>query len=284
MNQCQGNGLKSNETHRYKWVGAKALGGRMTNWKIKEVDGEEREWPKETRAEVEEALEEFDWMDLMVISPTGEELSREEFLNIDESGTEQLQEPEIVEEAEAIAEQNEPNVSKSEAYKQMEDANEEIAEKMKEGYEERNDIEPAKGGENAPTPTENAVPEPSQLTSDPLDVISKNADQFTDNIRGKTTINRQGYAVLAERFNISVEAKPVTLPSESDFEYSEFKAVATTEDGQTYTGFGSAHVNRDDGDDKHLLAELAETRAMKRATAWATGVGMTAMEELQNEL
>ena len=143
------------------------------------------------------------------------------------------------------------------------------------------------------SPTENiepdtrqteAIPEPSNLTSDPLDVISKNAKQFTESIRGKTVINRQGYAVLAERFNISVEAEPVTLPSETDFEYAEFRAVATTEDGQTYTGFGSAHVDRQDGDDPYLLAELAETRAMKRCTAWATGVGMTAVSELKNEL
>jgi len=129
-----------------------------------------------------------------------------------------------------------------------------------------------------------AIPEPSQLTSDPLDVISKNADQFTDTIKGTVTINRQGYAVLAERFNISVEAEPETLASETDFEYAEFRAVATTEDGKTYSGFGSAHTDRDTNDDPHLLNELAETRAMKRCCAWATGVGMTAVEELQNDI
>lgn len=127
------------------------------------------------------------------------------------------------------------------------------------------------------------IPEPSQLTSDPLDVISKNADQFTDTIKGKVTINRQGYAVLAERFGISVKAEPVMLASETDFEYAEFRAVATTDDGQEYTGFGSAHTKRDTNDSPYLLNELAETRAMKRATAWATGVGMTAVEELEGD-
>lgn len=126
------------------------------------------------------------------------------------------------------------------------------------------------------------IPEPSNLTSDPLDVISKNANQFTDDIKGKTVINRQGYAVLAERFDISVVADPVTLPSEADNDYAEFRAIATTDDGKEYSGFGSASVDR--GDDSTLLAELAETRAMKRATAWATGVGMTAVSELENEL
>jgi len=107
---------------------------------------------------------------------------------------------------------------------------------------------------------------------------------FVDQIQGVPTINRKGYAVLAEHFNVSVTAEPITLPSETDFEYAEFRAVATTEDGQEYSGFGSAHINRQDGDDPHLLAELAETRAMKRATAWATGVGITAYTEMSNSL
>jgi len=37
-------------------------------------------------------------------------------------------------------------------------------------------------------------------------------------------------------------------------------------------------------DDAYLLAELAETRAMKRAVAWASGVGMTAASEMMGSL
>ena len=119
------------------------------------------------------------------------------------------------------------------------------------------------------------------IATDPLSVMPKH---FVDQVQGVLTINRKGYAVLAEHFNVSVTAEPITLPSETDFEYAEFRAIATTEDGQEYSGFGSAHVNRQDGDDKHLLAELAETRAMKRATAWATGVGITDYTEMSNSL
>jgi hypothetical protein len=126
----------------------------------------------------------------------------------------------------------------------------------------------------------NAVAE-KDIATDPLSVMPKH---FVDQIQGVPTINRKGYAVLAEHFNVSVTAEPITLPSETDFEYAEFRAVATTEDGQEYSGFGSAHINRQDGDDPHLLAELAETRAMKRATAWATGVGITAYTEMSNSL
>ena len=119
------------------------------------------------------------------------------------------------------------------------------------------------------------------ITTDPLSVMP---GHFVDTIQGVPTINRKGYAVLAEHFGVSVKAEPVTLPSETDFEYAEFRAVATTEEGAEYSGFGSAHIDRMDGDDPHLLAELAETRAMKRACAWATGVGITAYTEMTNSL
>ncbi|AFH22775.1 hypothetical protein OSG_eHP34_00210 [environmental Halophage eHP-34] len=119
------------------------------------------------------------------------------------------------------------------------------------------------------------------ISDDPLSVMP---GHFVDTIQGTPTINRKGYAVLAEHYGISVVATAVTLPGETDHTYAEFRALATTEDGQEYSGFGSAHVDRQDGDDPHLLAELAETRAMKRAVAWATGVGMTAQEEMEGSL
>jgi len=131
-------------------------------------------------------------------------------------------------------------------------------------------------------PTADDLPEePPSVEEDPVDWLP---GHFVDTIQGVPTVNRKGYAVIASKYGVEVTAEPVTLPSESDFEYAEFRAVAVTEDGREYSGFGSAHVDRQDGDDKHLLAELAETRAMKRATAWATGVGMTAASELMGEL
>jgi len=107
---------------------------------------------------------------------------------------------------------------------------------------------------------------------------------FIDEIQGVPTVNRKGYCMIASKYGVSVTAEPVTTASESGFEYAEFRAIATTEDGKEYSGFGSAHVDRQDGDDAHLLNELAETRALKRACAWATGIGLTAIEELKNEL
>jgi hypothetical protein len=120
------------------------------------------------------------------------------------------------------------------------------------------------------------LPDAPGVSEDPLTWMPTH---FIDHIDGVPAINRKGYSVLAEQYDISVTAEPLSIPSESDWEYAEFRAVATTPDGREYSGFGSAHVDR--GDDKTLLGEMAETRAVKRATANATGVGTVAIEEMQ---
>jgi len=136
--------------------------------------------------------------------------------------------------------------------------------------------------ENKPdTSQSEGIPSKPPIDEDPVDWMPQH---FVDTIQGVPTVNRKGYAVIASRKGISVTSEPVTLASETDFEYAEFKATATTESGETYSGFGSAHINRKDGDDQHLLNELAETRAMKRAVTWASGVGMTAVEEMEGKL
>jgi len=130
-------------------------------------------------------------------------------------------------------------------------------------------------------PQVNDLPDEPSVSEDPVQWLPSH---FIDRIQGVPTVNRKGYAVIASKYGVSVTAEPVTLPGETDHEYAEFQAIAIYAEGNEYSGFGSAHVDRMDGDDPYLLAELAETRAMKRATAWATGIGMTAMSEMQGEL
>lgn len=132
----------------------------------------------------------------------------------------------------------------------------------------------------ADAPVDDDLPDDPPIDQDPVNWLPSH---FVDEIQGVPTVNRKGYAVIASKYGISVEAEPITLPSDTGFDHAEFKATAETPDGQQYTGFGSAHVDRGDGDDPHLLGELAETRAMKRAVAWASGVGLTAIEELQGD-
>jgi hypothetical protein len=119
------------------------------------------------------------------------------------------------------------------------------------------------------------------LDTDPIEWMPSH---FVDEIQGVPTLNRKGYAVMAEQFGVSAKAEPIVRASESDFEYAEYRGVAVTADGVEYTDIGSAHVERMDGDDKYLLNELAATRAKKRAASWALGVGMTAKEEMDNTL
>ena len=138
-------------------------------------------------------------------------------------------------------------------------------------------VEAPQGPTDAPEPIPERKP---GLAEDPVDWMPSH---FVDSIQGVPTVNRKGYCVIAEQYGVSVTAEPVTLASETDFEYAEFQAIAE-KDGQEYSGFGSAHVDRMDGDDEFLLNELAETRAMKRAVAWATGMGITAIEEMKGEL
>jgi len=175
---------------------------------------------------------------------------------------------------------------KAAGIKQMVDAPGEI-EVVQGSYESYSDYQHGTGEvdpeivDHSPGQENTDVPTNPDVTDDPVDWMPSH---FIDEIQGVPTVNRKGYAVIAAQYGVSVVAEPVVRASETDFQHAEFKAIATTQDGQEYSGFGSAHVDRMDGDDKHLLNELAETRAMKRATAWATCVGMTAIEEMQQSL
>jgi len=131
-----------------------------------------------------------------------------------------------------------------------------------------------------PQPTEEDIETTPSVEDDPVDWLP---DHFIDHIQGVPTVNRKGYEAIASKYDVSVTAEPVVRASETDFEYAEFQATAYTPDGTEYSGFVSAHVNRDNGDSPYLLNELAETRALKRAVSWATGIGLTAVEELQGE-
>lgn len=118
------------------------------------------------------------------------------------------------------------------------------------------------------------------VDADPLTAMP---GHFVDRIEGEPTINKKGYCVLAERFGISVTSEALVSASETDFEYAEWKATATTEDGREYSGTGSAHIERGSGnntDDPYVLNEQAETRAMKRAVQWATGIGIVGYAEM----
>ena len=121
---------------------------------------------------------------------------------------------------------------------------------------------------------------PDSVRTDPLDVVP---EYMVDYVEGQPAINKRGYAVIANRFDIAVEAEAITTAGETDHEYAEFKARAwKKEDGpeHAYTGHATARASEDRRGMADNLNEMAETRAMKRAVAWASGVGILAWEEL----
>jgi hypothetical protein len=136
------------------------------------------------------------------------------------------------------------------------------------------------------SPTENIEPDtdgydlPDDGPSVDEDPLVWMPDEFTDTIDGTVSINRKGMEVLAHHYDIECSTdvcEPLTTPDRV-----VFKATAIDAEGDTYSAFGSACEAR--GDDAGLLIEMADTRAYKRAISRATGVGMVAVEELQNEL
>jgi len=228
----------------------------MNDWEVRDKESN-RTWYKDSKEEAEQAVEEFGHIrDLEVIPPDGEEAVH------------------VTEDNELVQQggQTESDSKASESDDKAEQEN------KSNGTDSKTNSAEAV----AETPTVADVPQAKPaVDEDPVDWMP---EHFVDTIQGVPTVNRKGYAVIAAKYNVSVTAEPVVTAGETDFEYAEFKATAKTEEGQTYSGYGSAHVKRGDGDGKYLLNELAETRAMKRATAWATGIGMTAASELMGSL
>jgi len=210
----------------------------MNQWKIKEVDGD-RVWHKDSKAAVEDALEEFgDVMDLEVESPNGEERA-----NITEDGTVVLQ------------------GGKSEAKTEPVEA---------EPVETMDDT--GNGTNPTATGTDVSEPVPAQMPvdTDPLDILP---DYMIDKVQGKPTLNKRGLSVLAFHYGITVTDREILVsPHESDWEYAIVETTIENADGNTFVGTGTAHVDR--GDDKDVLLELAETRSYKRAVSFGTGTGI----------
>lgn len=118
-----------------------------------------------------------------------------------------------------------------------------------------------------------------ELGTDPLNILPKH---MVDDIQGKTAVNKRGYAMIAERYGIAVSAEILHYPWDNDEGRAVCRAVATTDDGREYSGVGTAAES--DGDMPEQLLELAETRSLKRAVSWASGVGIVSYQELMGQL
>lgn len=140
-------------------------------------------------------------------------------------------------------------------------------------------------------PASESVPAPSlpsempdSVQTDPLDIVP---EYMITTVEGQPTINKRGYAVIANHFDIRVRSEAITTAGETDHEYAEFRATAW-ERGESpergYTGHATARATEDRRGIENNLNEMAETRAMKRAVAWASGMGILAWEEMAEYL
>jgi hypothetical protein len=117
------------------------------------------------------------------------------------------------------------------------------------------------------------------LQDDPLELLPSH---MIDTIQGEPAINKRGYAMIAERFGVEVQSRIVVFPWDNDENRAVARATAETEDGKQYTDYASACA--DDGDMSDQIIELASTRALKRVTGWATGLGIVSYHELSEQL
>lgn len=117
------------------------------------------------------------------------------------------------------------------------------------------------------------------LDTDPLNVLPA---FMVDTIQGAQAVNKRGYAMIAERYDIEVSTEMVQSPWDNDEGRVVCKATAVTDDDKTYTAYGTACES--DGDDSKNLIELADTRSQKRAVQWASGFGIVGYQELTGQL
>lgn len=105
--------------------------------------------------------------------------------------------------------------------------------------------------------------------------------EFIVNLKGKEYVTYEGLLDVAHQMKLhSIETELVQVPTKENNDICIVKAVAKTEDGKSFEGYGDAdpsNVNRLIA--KHLI-RMAETRAKARALRDLTNIGMTAIEEI----
>lgn len=221
----------------------------MTNWTIKEIGGDEREWPKENYGEVEEALEQFDWMDLEVITPTGETLTRQEFLDGQTNGKESKDDAPT---GETTSKDKKADTGES---------GEDIEGRMAEGYQQVDETK--------------AI---DALAQNPIDWLqSKNSD-YTNTVKGTPAISKRGFRYIQSQFSISTTSEVVKFLD--DPLGVIIWARAELPDGRKAEAHGEGYQFESGVDDNEFV-RYADTRAKNRALADLTSSGALATEEME---
>ncbi len=114
--------------------------------------------------------------------------------------------------------------------------------------------------------------------------MAKIEEKFIVNLKGKQFVTYEGLLDLAHQNKLkSIKTELIQIPTKENNNQCIMKAIATTEDGKEFEGYGDADTsNVNSMISKHII-RMAETRAKARALRDLTNVGMTALEELGDD-
>ena len=105
--------------------------------------------------------------------------------------------------------------------------------------------------------------------------------KFIVTLQGKEFVTYEGLLDVAHQMKLkSIKTDIVQLPNEENQYLCIMKAIAVTEDGKEFHGYGDANPNNVNKNIAPHLIRMAETRAKARALRDLTNIGMTAFEEL----
>lgn len=105
--------------------------------------------------------------------------------------------------------------------------------------------------------------------------------KFIVNLQGKEFVTYEGLLDVAHQMELkSIKTDIVQLPNEENQYLCIMKAIAVTEDGKEFHGYGDASPNNVNKNIAPHLIRMSETRAKARALRDLTNIGMTAFEEL----
>lgn len=108
--------------------------------------------------------------------------------------------------------------------------------------------------------------------------------EFIVDLKGKKFVTYNGLIDLAHQMKLkSITTEIIQLPNKENGNQCIIKAVATTEDGKLFEGYGDADPSNINSMIARHLIRMAETRAKARALRDLTNVGMTAIEELSGD-
>ncbi len=105
--------------------------------------------------------------------------------------------------------------------------------------------------------------------------------KFIVNLQGKEFVTYEGLLDVAHQMKLkSIETELIQIPNSENGNTCIAKAVAKTEDGKEFHGYGDADPSNVNKLIARHLIRMAETRAKARALRDLTNIGMTAFEEL----